>query len=130
MEKLLFQLIFSTYLHVVLLKFRSGALVGCGIEFPIQWMLPIEIWVKPHGDKLRIWVEKVVCSLVFYYFNHLLNLFICLLKKMVTHPLWLTSSPWILLVLINLIFLLYFCFETHFWLQNFSNDGWRGFKSW
>ena len=30
-EKLLFLFVFSTYLPVFLLKFRSGDLVGCGI---------------------------------------------------------------------------------------------------
>ena len=35
-EKLFFQLmIFSTYLHVVLLKFQVGALIGRGIQFCI-----------------------------------------------------------------------------------------------
>ena len=40
---------------------------------------------------------------------------------MVTHPLWLTSSTWILLVLIMLIFVVHFCFEHHFGPRNFSN---------
>ena len=40
---------------------------------------------------------------------------------MVIHPLWLTSSPWIILVLIKLIFVVHFCFEVHFWQQDFSN---------
>ena len=65
-KKLLFPFVFSTYLHVVLLKFWLGALVGCIIEFPIQRVLPIEIWVKPHGDKLKIQIEKVVFSLVYF----------------------------------------------------------------
>ena len=56
-------------------------LVGCRIEFPIQRVLPIEIRVKPHGDKLKIQVEKVVYFFVslkiwwgklilFYYFHY------------------------------------------------------------
>ena len=49
----------------VLQKYAKWVLVGWGIEFPIQWVLPIEIWVKPHGDKLKIRVEKVV-SFFFY----------------------------------------------------------------
>ena len=36
MKKLLFLFIFSTYLPVFLLKFRSGELIGCGIKFRIQ----------------------------------------------------------------------------------------------
>ena len=35
-KKLLFVFVFSTYLPVFLLKFRSGELVGCGIWFCIQ----------------------------------------------------------------------------------------------
>ena len=34
--KLLFLFVFSTYLHVCLLKFRSGDLPGCEIKFCIQ----------------------------------------------------------------------------------------------
>ena len=40
---------------------------------------------------------------------------------MMIHPLWLKSSPWLLLVLINLIFIVHFSFEAHFLPQNFSN---------
>ena len=47
-------------------KYIKWVLVGCGIEFPIQWMLLIEIWVKSHGDKLKIRVEKVVFSLFYF----------------------------------------------------------------
>ena len=35
-KKLLFQLVFSTYLFVFLFKFLSRELVGCGIQFLIQ----------------------------------------------------------------------------------------------
>ena len=35
-KKLHFLFVFSTYLSVFLLKFRSGELVGCGIKFRIQ----------------------------------------------------------------------------------------------
>ena len=48
-------------------KYAKWVLVGCRIEFPIQWVLLIEIWVKPDGDKLKIWVEKVVFSLVYFF---------------------------------------------------------------
>ena len=47
---------------------------------------------------------------------------------MVIHPLWLTSSPWILLILIKLIFVVHFCFEAHFLPQNFSNDSRNSLK--
>ena len=87
--------------------------------------LRIEIWVKPHGDKLKIRVEKVVFSL-FYFFTILTfySTFLLFIKKMVIHPLWLKSWPWILLVLIKLFFVVQFCFEAHFLPQNFSNV-WR-----
>ena len=35
-KKTTFLFVFLTYLHVFLLKFRSGELVGCGIKFHIQ----------------------------------------------------------------------------------------------
>ena len=35
-KKILFLFVFSTYLPVFLLKFRSGELVGCEIKFHIQ----------------------------------------------------------------------------------------------
>ena len=42
-------------------------LIGCRIEFPIQKVLLIEIWEKTHGDKFKIWIEKVVFSLVYFF---------------------------------------------------------------
>jgi len=41
--------------------------------FCIQWVLPLKIWVKNYGDKLKIRVEKVV--LLFF------NIFTFLLQK-------------------------------------------------
>ena len=35
-EKLLLLFVFSTYLHVFLLKFQAGGLIGCIIKFHIQ----------------------------------------------------------------------------------------------
>ena len=35
-KKTAFLFVFSTYLPVILIKFRSGELVGCGIKFRIQ----------------------------------------------------------------------------------------------
>ena len=61
-------------------KYAKWVIVGCEIEFPIQLMLPIKIWVKPHGDKLKIRVEKVLYfffsskiwwgKLILFYFFH------------------------------------------------------------
>ena len=47
-------------------KYATWVLLGWGIKFRIQRVLPLEIWVKILGDKLKIRVEKVV--LLFYYF--------------------------------------------------------------
>ena len=47
-------------------KYATWVLLGWGIKFFIQLVLPLEIWVKPYRDKLKIQVEKVV--LLFYYF--------------------------------------------------------------
>ena len=91
-KKTIFLFVFSTYLPVFLLKFRSRhhhhvfsgisyfwgsrvrqkhavwVLVGCGIKFRIQRALPLEIWVKTQGYMLKIQTNKVV---FFYdkYFN-------------------------------------------------------------
>ena len=34
-------------------KYAKWVLVGCRTEFPIQWILPLKILVKPHGEKLK-----------------------------------------------------------------------------
>ena len=91
-KKLFFQLLFSTYLLVYSLKFRSGALVGWGIQFRIQRVLLVEIWVNTQGYMSKIWVEKIVFS--FWPFLTFLPFY----PKMVIHPPWLTSTPSILLV--------------------------------
>ena len=49
-------------------KYAKWVLIGCVIEFLIQRVIHIKIWVKQQGDKLKIGVEKVV----FYLFNLLL----------------------------------------------------------
>ena len=62
-------------------KYETWVLLGWGIKFFIQWLLPLKIWVKTLGDKLKIRVEKVVfsffpskiwwCNLILlYYFNY------------------------------------------------------------
>ena len=47
-------------------KYATWVLLGWGIKFFIQRVIPLEIWVNILGDKLKIRVEKVV--LLFYYF--------------------------------------------------------------
>ena len=96
-KKLPFLFIFSTYLPVFLLKFRSWELVGCGIWFPIQRVptlhtfdgpcypknkkyrkkrdndiqraLLIKIWIKIQGDMSKIWTKKVV----FFYDKYVIS---------------------------------------------------------
>ena len=56
--------IFSCISHFLGIRVRQKyvmwVLVGCRIEFPIQRVLPIEIWVNTQGDMSKIRVEKVV----------------------------------------------------------------------
>ena len=40
-------------------KYELWVLVGCRIEFCIQWVPPLEIWVKSQGDKLKMRKQKV-----------------------------------------------------------------------
>ena len=47
-------------------KYSTWVLLRWGIKFCIQRVLPLKIWVKKFGDKLKIHFEKVV--LLFYYF--------------------------------------------------------------
>ena len=47
-------------------KYETWVLLRWGIKFCIQRVLPLKIWVKNLGDKLKIPVEKVI--LLFYYF--------------------------------------------------------------
>ena len=57
-KKLFFQLIFSTYLHVALLKFRSGALVGWEIKFHIQRVPTWHTFGGPHSMKNKKYMKK------------------------------------------------------------------------
>ena len=50
-------------------KYAVWVLVGCRIIFPIQKSLLIEIWVKTHGDMLKIRTQKVV----FFLFSSKIN---------------------------------------------------------
>ena len=43
-------------------KYVTWVLLRWGIKFCIQQVLPLKIWVKNLGDKLKIQVEKVVFS--------------------------------------------------------------------
>ena len=62
-KKLLFVFVFSTYLPVFLLKFRSGELVGCGIWFCIQRVPTLHTFDGPHYPKKRnTWKNVMMTS--------------------------------------------------------------------
>ena len=50
-KKTNFLFVFSTYLPVILLKFRSRELVGCKIKFRIQWVPTWHIFDRPRYPK-------------------------------------------------------------------------------
>ena len=39
-------------------KYAVWVLIGCRIKFHIKQALPIEIWVKTHGDMSKIWTKN------------------------------------------------------------------------
>ena len=57
-KKLHFLFVFSTYLSVILLKFRSGELVGCGIKFCIQRVPTRHTFDGPHYPKNKKFLKK------------------------------------------------------------------------
>ena len=62
-KKLLFVFVFSTYLPVFLLKFRSRELVGCGIWFCIQRVPTLHTFDGPHYPKKRnTWKNMMMTS--------------------------------------------------------------------
>ena len=80
-------------------KYVTWVLFGWGIKFCSQWLLPLEIWVKNLGDKLKIRVEKVVW--LFYYFLKFLPFYLKNGK----------SSPMVDIIILNPIgcYKVYFC---------------------
>ena len=57
-KKLLFLFVFSIYLPVVLLKFRSRELVGCGIKFRIQRVHARHTFYGPRYPKNKKYLKK------------------------------------------------------------------------
>ena len=57
-KKTNFLFVFSTYLPVFLLKFRSGELVGCGIKFRIQRVPTRHTFDGPHYPKNKKYLKK------------------------------------------------------------------------
>ena len=62
-KKLLFLFVFLTYLPMILLKFRSGELVGCRIKFRIQWVPTRHTFDGPCYPKNKKYLKK--CHQVF-----------------------------------------------------------------
>ena len=58
-KKLLFLFVFSTYLLLFLLKFRSGELVGCGIKFCVQRVPTWHTFDGPPYPKNKKYLKKV-----------------------------------------------------------------------
>ena len=61
--------IFSTYLHVLLLKFQLGALVGWGIQFRIQRVPTWHTFGGPRSTKNKKYMKKrdVDVSVTFFH---------------------------------------------------------------
>ena len=61
-----FLFVFSTYLPVFILKFKSGELVGCGIKFCIQWVPTQHTFDGPRYPKnkkyLKKWNDDIIIS--------------------------------------------------------------------
>ena len=72
-RKLLFLFVFSTYLHVFLLKFRPGELVGCGNWFLIQRVPTLHTFDGPLyqeiPEKMWWWCHHYVFSRVSYFWG-------------------------------------------------------------
>ena len=57
-KKLLFLFVFLTYLPMILLKFRSGELVGCIIKFHIQRVPTRHTFDEPRYPKNKKYLKK------------------------------------------------------------------------
>ena len=66
--KLVFQLVFSTYLPKVLLKFRVGVLIGCKIQFLIQGAPMLHTFDGLCYTKNEKYMKKHDCNHVFHVF--------------------------------------------------------------
>ena len=71
-KKLIFLFVFSTYLSVFLLKFRSKELVGCGIKFHIQQVPTWHTFNGPRYPKNKKYLKNVMMTSS----SHLLRVFL------------------------------------------------------
>ena len=67
-KKLLFLFVFSTYLPMFLLKFRSGELVGCGIKFHIQRVPTRHTFDGPRYPKKKKYLKKCDDDIIITFF--------------------------------------------------------------
>ena len=64
-----FLFVFSTYLPVFLLKFRSGELVGCGIKFFIQRVTTWHSFEGPRYPKNKKYLKKHDDDIIITFFQ-------------------------------------------------------------
>ena len=67
-KKLLFVFVFSTYLPIFLLKFRSGELVGCEIWFRIQRVPTLHTFDEPRYPKNKKYLKKHDHDIIITFF--------------------------------------------------------------
>ena len=63
-----FLFVFSTYLPVFSLKFRSGELVGCGIKFYIQQVPTWYTFDSPHYPRNKNYLKKCDDGIIITFF--------------------------------------------------------------
>ena len=68
-KKNTFLFVFSTYIHVLLLKFRSGELVGCGIKFHIEWVPTWHTFDGPCYRKNQKYLKKCDDDIIITFFQ-------------------------------------------------------------
>ena len=99
--KTTFLFVFSTYIPVFLLKFRSREIVGCGIKFCIQWVPTWHTFDEPCYPKNKKYLENVMMMSSLHFFRYFLFLGwqgpskVCWvgthwMRNLIPHP---TSSP-------------------------------------
>ena len=69
LKKLLFLFVFSTYLIVLLIKFRSAKLVGCGIWFHIQRVPTLHTFEVPCYPKNKKYLKKSDDDIIITFFQ-------------------------------------------------------------
>ena len=69
MKKTIFLFVFLTYIPVFLLKFRSGELDGCGIEFRIQRVPTLHTFDGPRYPKNKKYLKKRDDDVIIMFFS-------------------------------------------------------------